>query len=216
MVLIHQFSILHHCNLDRLAAIWAVIHFENTVQTTSYKSNGQFATARGENITADSPLKPFYQEDGRTFHTSRSVLNVSDLGYTYPELLDLDDTDADRNSRHMIEIVNNLYGSALPPSVKRPHTTVWHAAETSRDWIVSVEVERSELELPCAINIYMGDDYVGRTTLLNMPTSGLVSDEIPLAQVFNPSEFRGMGPNEIEDQLENNLRFEIRKVRYRP
>lgn len=208
---------LHHCNLDRLAAMWSAIHYKNTVQTVPYQSNGLFATAKGEEITADSPLKPFYRADGRSFHTTRSVLNTSDFGYTYPEFHSLD-SDPYRRSQQMIEIVNDIYGSILPPGVKRPHrrrATNRHAAEeTTKDWVVSLEVERSELSLPCTINIYMRDRYAGRTTLLNMPMQGLVSDEIPLAQAIDSSYFRGMAPNEIEDQLEAGLRFEIKKVRY--
>ncbi|EMR63028.1 putative tyrosinase 2 protein [Eutypa lata UCREL1] len=202
---------LHHCNLDRLAAMWSIIHYGSTVQTIPYQSSGLFATPQGEEITADSPLKPFYQKDGKSFHTSRSVLGISDFGYTYPEFEDLDDSDPYQNSRHMIEIVNDLYGSILPPAVKRPHQKAWHVEGTTKDWVVFIEVERSELELPCTINVYMRDKYAGRTTLLNMPMHGLLSDEIPLTQAVNASEFKGMPADAIEDQLEEGLRFEIKK-----
>lgn len=206
-------SMLHHCNLDRLAAMWSIIHYGSTVQTIPYQSSGLFATPQGEEITADSPLKPFYQKDGKSFHTSRSVLDISDFGYTYPEFEDLDGSDPYQNSRHMIEIVNDLYGSILPPAVKRPHQKAWHVEGTTKDWVVFIEVERSELEIPCTINVYMRDKYAGRTTLLNMPMHGLLSDEIPLTQAVNASEFKGMPADAIEDQLEEGLRFEIKKVR---
>ena len=177
-------------------------------------SNGLFSTAKGEVITADSPLKPFYQADGQTFHTGRSIVNISDFGYTYPELQDVD-LDVYQNSLRMIEIVNDLYGVALPPGVEPSHPKDFlSAVGTTRDWVVNVEVERSELELPCTINVYVGDRYAGRTTLLNMPMHGVLSDEIPLTHVIDASRFRGMSPDAIEDQLERDLYFEIRKVCY--
>lgn len=209
-------SIFHHCNLDRLAAIWESIHYNATIQEVAYMSNGLFSTAKGEVITADSPLKPFYQADGQTFHTGRSIVNISDFGYTYPELQDVD-LDVYQNSLRVIEIVNNLYGIPIPPGVEQPHPKDFHTTvDTTRDWIVNVEVERSELELPCTINLYVGDRYAGRTTLLNMPMHGVLSDEIPLTHVIDASRFRGMSPDAIEDQLERDLYFEIRKVCYLP
>ncbi|RYO97996.1 hypothetical protein DL763_002501 [Monosporascus cannonballus] len=200
---------LHHCNLDRLAAIWAAIYFENTVQTTSYQSGGLFATARGEDITADSPLKPFYQADGKTFHTSRSVRDITQFGYTYPELQDLD-LDVHQNALRVTELVNDLYGSLPAPRVRRPYPR-GYGTQSSREWVVSVEVERSELELPCTIHIYRGDRYAGRTTLLDMPRNRILFDEIPLAGVISASEFRGMSPDAVEDLLEKEFRFEIKK-----
>ncbi|RYP93356.1 hypothetical protein DL770_000545 [Monosporascus sp. CRB-9-2] len=200
---------LHHCNLDRLAAIWAAIYFENTVPTTSYQSGGLFATAKGEDITADSPLKPFYQADGKTFHTSRSVGDITQFGYTYPELQDLD-LDVHQNALRVTELVNDLYGSVPARRVRRPHPR-GYGTQSLREWVVSVEVERSELELPCTINIYRGDRYAGRTTLLDMPRNGILFDQIPLAGVISASEFRGMSPDAVEDLLEKELRFEIKK-----
>ncbi|RYP45064.1 hypothetical protein DL768_008536 [Monosporascus sp. mg162] len=200
---------LHHCNLDRLAAIWAAIYFENPVQTTSYRSGGLFATAKGEDITADSPLKPFYQADGQTFHTSRSVRDITQLGYTYPELQDLD-LDVHQNALRVTELVNDLYGSLSARRVRRLHPR-GYGTQSLREWVVSVEVERSELALPCTISIYRGDRYAGRTTLLDMPRNGILFDEIPLAGAISASGFRGMSPDAVEDLLEKELRFEIKK-----
>ena len=204
----------HHCNIDRLAAMWEAIHYNSTFQEIPYVTNGLFSTSKGDVITADSPLKPFYQADGQTFHTGRSIANINDFGYTYPELQDLD-LDTSQNSLRVIEIVNKLYGSALPPGTKRPHARDFsYATGSTNDWVVNIEVERSELELPCTINIFAGGKYAGRTTLLNMPMSGVLSDEIPLTHVIDAAMFGGMRPDEIEHQLETDLHFEIRKVRY--
>ncbi|RYO89420.1 hypothetical protein DL764_008588 [Monosporascus ibericus] len=200
---------LHHCNLDRLAAMWAAINFEKTVQTTSYQSGGLFATPKGEDITADSPLKPFYQADGKTFHTSRSVRDIAQFGYTYPELQDLD-LDVHQNALRVTELVNDLYGSLPARRVRRPHPR-GYGTQSLRELVVSVEVERSELELPCTINIYRGDGYAGRTTLLDMPRNGILFDEIPLAGAISASEFRGMSLDAVEDLLEKELHFEIKK-----
>ena len=76
---------LHHCNVDRLVAMWQAIHYEEAMFTGTARSTGQYATPKDSPVTADSPLKPFFTAN-MTFHTSRSVANITTFGYTYPEM----------------------------------------------------------------------------------------------------------------------------------
>ncbi|OAA53461.1 putative domain, di-copper centre [Niveomyces insectorum RCEF 264] len=79
---------LHHTAIDRHVALWQAIHDNASMFTAPYTTKtGQFATAPGTNITADSPLKPFYAPDGVHFHTANSARDVAAFGYAYPELL---------------------------------------------------------------------------------------------------------------------------------
>ncbi|CAK7224750.1 hypothetical protein SCUCBS95973_005623 [Sporothrix curviconia] len=81
---------MHHAAIDRHVALWQAVHFNASMfgPNDNYQTSaGQFATAPGTNITADSPLKPFYASANGTFHTGNSARNVATFGYTYPELL---------------------------------------------------------------------------------------------------------------------------------
>ncbi|KAI1141556.1 Di-copper centre-containing protein [Hypoxylon sp. FL0543] len=160
---------LHHANLDRLAAIWMAVHRNATYQSQSYVSSGLYATARGENITAASPLKPFYRADGRSFHSGLSVATPESFGYTYPELREWD---GDRGGKAIISYINSLYGPASDGDN--------HVVLLGKEWFVQVAVDRSELELPCNIDLYVGGTFAGRMALLGMPMHGLAHSEIPL------------------------------------
>jgi hypothetical protein len=76
-------SLLHHCNLDRLAAMWTASRHD-TLQAQPFTSQGLYSTARGETITAYSPLKPFYQVSA---HGDNIIWNVSEDLNCPPELL---------------------------------------------------------------------------------------------------------------------------------
>ncbi|KAK4103225.1 Di-copper centre-containing protein [Parathielavia hyrcaniae] len=73
---------LHHCNVDRLVAMWQVIHYQEAIFNFTASSTGQYVTVAETAITADSPLKPFLDED-MSFHTSNSVATITTFGYTY-------------------------------------------------------------------------------------------------------------------------------------
>ncbi|KAI1106590.1 Di-copper centre-containing protein [Jackrogersella minutella] len=162
---------LHHTNLDRLAAVWAAIHPNATYQSRSYSSGGLYAQARGENITAESPVKPFYRADGKSFHTGISVASLHPFGYTYPELTELGSQEKTKGREAVISRINALYGG---------NCSVDDTYLRGEEWFVKITANRSELELPCNIDVYVGGTFAGRMALLEMPTHGLAHAEIPL------------------------------------
>ncbi|KAI1337062.1 Di-copper centre-containing protein [Xylariaceae sp. FL0016] len=193
---------LHHCNLDRLSALWMAIHRNNTYQTQTYTSNGLFSTAKGDTITANSPLKPFYQADGTTLHTGMSVNSTEVFGYTYPELSGR--LEADGEIKDIIAQVNKLYGGLGGISKA--------ASGPGREWFVDVQVERVDLELPATIEIYLGDQLAGRTVLLRMPMDGLAHDEIPLKRAISALDISETDPDAIEAALEGQLHITVKNV----
>ncbi|XDG05753.1 hypothetical protein ABKA04_005368 [Annulohypoxylon sp. FPYF3050] len=165
---------LHHANVDRLAALWQAAHPNDTYQSQTYASGGLYGTARGENVTAESPVKPFYRADGKTFHTGISTSSVEAFGYTYPELQGL-------GSGGITWRINNLYGNDYDDT-----------KSTGQDWFVEVAANRSELELPCNIDVHLGEVFAGRVALLSMP-------------------MHGVGRNAVEKILRAQLRVDIIK-----
>lgn len=102
---------LHHCNVDRLLAIWQAIYpnswiepQETEVETATIKS--------GDILTGETPLKPFHKNAAGDFWTSTTSRDVAAFGYTYPEI----QGETPASTR---QAVNTLYGSSAAGKIAR-------------------------------------------------------------------------------------------------
>ncbi|KAK0707522.1 hypothetical protein B0H67DRAFT_670703 [Lasiosphaeris hirsuta] len=181
---------LHHCNVDRLTAMWQAIHYKHPMFTTTGRSTGQYATPEGSLITADSPLKPFYGNNSR-FHTSNTVSNIRELGYTYPEINDWSTT-PEQLAIYIRAQVNMLYGSnsGMDSVASRSHhqgknyRPATLSQPQSRYYTAEIQMNRSEIPLPSTINLVISGSIVGRMSMLSMPSNGLASVSLPLRDVI--------------------------------
>ncbi|PPJ56238.1 hypothetical protein CBER1_06384 [Cercospora berteroae] len=106
---------LHHCNVDRIFAMWQTIH-------TSYgavqpQPHSTWTNARGTTSRANTGLRPFRNPSGPNFWTTNSVRDWTQFGYTYPEF-----SNSDGSAGAISGYVNRLYGpnpSASAGSSKR-------------------------------------------------------------------------------------------------
>ncbi|KAI1170771.1 Di-copper centre-containing protein [Nemania sp. FL0916] len=187
---------LHHCNLDRLAAMWTASH-DDQLQAASFTSQGLYSTAQGEIITADSPLKPFYQADGKTFHTGKTAQNTEAFGYTYP---DIPFNGQGRNENIIVQI-NRLYGNRAKNSTA--------TSRPRREWFIELRVEKANLPLPCSIDVYLGNQLAGRTQFLNMPKTGLAYDELPLSRAISRLDVDDKNPGTVERKLISDTHVKI-------
>jgi len=85
---------LHHCNVDRLFAIWQAANyngvnswFDNS-NTNETSNKGTFVIPLNQQITSQTGLYPFRTAPGTNYAVSDDVKNWEPYGYTYPELLD--------------------------------------------------------------------------------------------------------------------------------
>ncbi|KAK8082497.1 hypothetical protein PG996_001278 [Apiospora saccharicola] len=108
---------LHHCQVDRLVALWQAINYNNTFMTGSYQTQGLFATAAGSSITADTPLKPWYK-DANSFHTGKTAATTRNFGYTYPEIINDWSVSKDQLRTSVIRAVNIMYGDGAYQSYR--------------------------------------------------------------------------------------------------
>ncbi|WPG98938.1 Hypothetical protein R9X50_00174000 [Acrodontium crateriforme] len=98
---------LHHCNVDRLFAMW------QTINPNSYGASGQsnhntWVLRQGEQVDANTALKPFRSDTNGNFWTTNNVRNwAQTFKYTYPEFVDSKGDSGAINS-----YVNALYGTA--------------------------------------------------------------------------------------------------------
>lgn len=226
-----RLSWLHHANVDRLTAFWQAINYNTTYQTEAADiETGTWAQPNGTQMTADSPLAPFYQAGGDSFHTGKTMAKLETFGYTYPEINDWA-LSPDRTRQIVIRQVNQLYGAnPLTPSRGRrrqqkdqsnppthPHRRVepepdLPAQAEQRQYYVQIGVERSELDLPCKIQVLLGEDTVaGSAAVMALPSAGPAYAEIQLNRGIE--QFTSC----VEDKavmalLEQSFRIEIRKA----
>ncbi|KAF9872158.1 tyrosinase [Colletotrichum karsti] len=198
---------LHHTNIDRLISMWQAIHYTNKLQTRTLPSDALFATAANTPITADSPLKPFYRDTSGNFHTGRTVSDIKTFGYSYPEISDWNQT-PDALAKQVTVSVNRLYGpggsgakkvkarhnhnhrrsgcgskkgkTGSAPSTPAYGTGSGAAPATHKEFTASVDLERSELPLPCSVSVYVNGEFAGKISVMSMPTSGIMHSTVPL------------------------------------
>lgn len=97
---------IHHCNVDRLFALWQTIH-PNSYGGSQVAPHNTWTIQSGSTQNADSPLMPFRRASG-SYWTTNQVSNwATTFRYTYPEFLA---GDGSRNS--VVNFVNSLYGSS--------------------------------------------------------------------------------------------------------
>ncbi|KAI1814106.1 Di-copper centre-containing protein [Poronia punctata] len=99
---------LHHANVDRIFAMWQVIHNDTYVVPSSavYASHTQNT---GDVEDSQSPLEPFFQ-NGSAFWTSDMVRDHEIFGYTYAEVMNGSRAD-------VVTAINRLYTDYSPASI---------------------------------------------------------------------------------------------------
>jgi tyrosinase len=224
---------LHHCNVDRLVAMWQAIHYDEAMFTGTASSTGQYATPKDSPITADSPLKPFFTAN-MTFHTSRSVANITTFGYTYPELPSGGATmPPEARANHVRAQVNSLYSrggangvgltrAAAAAAVLYPNKAGYPESESEPEpesknyyyYTAEIVLNRSEMALPAMLRLVVGGRVVGRLSLLAMPREGAVTVSLPLRDVLvGNRSVRDFPVGQVVLFLQRSLRAEIWTVR---
>ncbi|EPS35849.1 hypothetical protein H072_10709 [Dactylellina haptotyla CBS 200.50] len=111
---------LHHTNIDRLFAIWQVVHSNSSksylTSTDRYTNNyGTYALRGGIVENSQTGLAPF-RKTSSAYYTSDDVKSTKSFGYVYPETVDWDKP-ADNFVAWVIAQVNNKYGSGAPAGI---------------------------------------------------------------------------------------------------
>jgi len=192
-------SMLHHCNVDRLIAMWQAIYYQDKMFNTTDVSKGQLGTPNGTIITADSPLKPFFasvppQDSDNAnitayLHTSNSVTNIRTFGYTYPEIDDwspwsssTSKTAEEELAKRVRGTVNALYGwerrggPAVNSAVVVNQDNATSPRPTNYFYTAQIQVDRAELPLPATIELIVGDSTSNQTKKMKQDGGDYDSD----------------------------------------
>ncbi|KAF2165127.1 hypothetical protein M409DRAFT_67411 [Zasmidium cellare ATCC 36951] len=95
---------LHHCNVDRLFALWQTIN-PDSYGASQVAPHNTWTIQSGSTQNAGSPLTPF-RKDSSSFWTTDEVRDwKTTFSYTYPEFSTSDGTKAS-----IVNFVNSLYG----------------------------------------------------------------------------------------------------------
>ena len=197
--------------------MWQAIHYNNSVLNTTSLALGTYGTPPKTIVDADSPLKPFYSTN-TTFYTSRTASDIKAFGYTYPEINDWSRTPEELAS-FVTSRVNDLYGRGTDGSpAKSAPSLAKVATTTSSKQLVSysaeIRVERSNVPLPCTIDLVLGDHVLGTVALLGMPMSGVSYGTVPLADALARLNLGGMKEDTLMPYLQRHMEVRVRKVRF--
>ncbi|KAK0707120.1 hypothetical protein B0T26DRAFT_876116 [Lasiosphaeria miniovina] len=116
----------HHCNCDRMIAIWQTLHTDTWFDGTSPRDEdpGSFYIKKGHKDTPDDELRPFRKNEQGEYWTSTDCKDVAALGYTYPLLEKWKYVDADGNYARAVHLaalnkeLNETYNSARAAAIK--------------------------------------------------------------------------------------------------
>ncbi|KXT05280.1 hypothetical protein AC579_8065 [Pseudocercospora musae] len=154
---------LLHCNLDRIFAIYQVLHPNTWVEPMRAVIQSYWIKV-GDLMDANSPLEPFSKDTMGTKWTSNMVGSTEQFGYTYPET-------ASKNVNDVRRAVNELYGrnaAAGGPMRKRDplqaatHEEVKGAAGMTvdghlRDYAANIISNKHALGKSYGIYLFVGD-----------------------------------------------------------
>ncbi|KAL2825952.1 common central domain of tyrosinase-domain-containing protein [Aspergillus cavernicola] len=100
----------HHCNLDRLFAIWQTLNPEQWFDADKTRPFDQKVIGMGNIITNQTPFRPFHKDKIGTLWTADDARSWFQLGYTYPELQRWEYGPDHNHKAKLLEYINNAYG----------------------------------------------------------------------------------------------------------
>jgi len=227
---------LHHVNVDRLSALVQVINPDVAALNESISGRGLFTTPRSELRSPDSPLRPFWRDDS-TRYTHEMVTSLDGLGYAYEglEYWKLDEAELRSSAIKMVrsyyastiidetenlnDEANNTIASNSTASTRKRRLasrapSVSAIASEGTGYRVRIVLDRTQVERPCTIDVWIGDTKAGTAGILEMPMDGDATMHIPLdgAIAANPTLRLPLVAEAVPAMLQQALRLEIKNV----
>ncbi|RDI89614.1 hypothetical protein Vi05172_g503 [Venturia inaequalis] len=140
---------IHHAQIDRLWAMWSAINPGSYVIPLK-NDQGTFAQPTGTVEDINTPLLPF-RSQGSEFHTSATVRDMKDFGYSYPEIVDWE-VSATELASNVRTAVNRLYQRQT--SLARRRSNVRRGSTKRRDWYINFQGLR-QTTTAFAINFFL-------------------------------------------------------------
>jgi tyrosinase len=145
---------LHHCNIDRWAAIWQTLPGHDDPSKPWW-------VPKGDQPKPEDELKPF-KKDEHHYYTSNDVRDWTKLGYSYPELQNGKTVGSPEYIQELIKSVNDLYGALFDEFMQRPPAKALVCSEHATtihfdDYVAVADYERFALGgKPFSIYFFLG------------------------------------------------------------
>lgn len=167
---------LHHCQVDRLLAIWQALYPDSWV-VPGNERYGSATVAAGTRTDENTPLRPFHSDGKGNFWTSKAVRDIEQLGYSYPEI-------QGKDVAGVKQAVNALYSKSSGKTISRrearppwggastdlapliaagltntaPFLSIGNPASgTYTEWIANIRVAKDAVHEAFFIHAFVGD-----------------------------------------------------------
>ncbi|KAL2824308.1 hypothetical protein BDW59DRAFT_162646 [Aspergillus cavernicola] len=174
---------LHHCNIDRIFALWQALNPEKWFVEGEVNDYFQeiIGLAVGDKISPETALRPFHKDTKGTVLTPNDVRWPYSLGYSYPELQTWKEEYAPNNFTSgallddLRKTINELYGvsrkTLVDAAAKLNGVEYLEDAVKSLDYAFSVRFYKYAFGgEPFWIRIYLSQDGATRNASLDLIT----------------------------------------------
>nr|CAT00093.1 tyrosinase [Tuber magnatum] len=166
---------LHHCNVDRLYAIWQAIHYEAPFEDQATDYTRMPLTKAIDD--AETTLRPFYKDECYDVPWTSSMVQKSsaatgptvfDYNYHYPELpVDLSGPGKQKEmASHVLRRVHQLYGPPTDeslvdtpkvPNALLPPSRIVRDGMFRREWLIFLRVRKYLIPGNFIIFFFLGE-----------------------------------------------------------
>jgi len=139
---------LHHCNIDRLLAIWQYIHPDSYIENLNRP---------GADTNPEDPLPPFFREqDPPTHWSSADCRDTRAFNYFYEEC----DSASSREElqANMISAYEGKNSFMAKVRAIHNHDEQKKKLEDFREWFVLIDIEKSAFKGSFAIHVFLEKD----------------------------------------------------------
>jgi tyrosinase len=183
---------LHHCNIDRLYAIWQTLYPKKWFRPAKIlRDNGTWSIPTGRPDTQCTQLAPFRPNVSGTYYTPDTVRDWMQFGYSYPELQPWNYKTTEDYLLSVYTAIAKLYRvtansilDSFPKSqdawggLVRNHPDLGKDIIVHHDYVINVRYGKYDLGgLPYKIRLYLRRQYSPRQGPI--PTRSTPLDLIP-------------------------------------
>ncbi|RPA88543.1 Di-copper centre-containing protein, partial [Choiromyces venosus 120613-1] len=150
---------LHHCNVDRLIAMYQAIWPSQFIQSSPAAATFGRIVHPGDRDDVNTPLRPFRHPDGHEWTSAdiNSATSIMNYGYTYPEIpAEYRTRPAQDLTTFVTGKVNDLYRPSLGGG-----SGSGSGYKSRREWIALIQMDQGEIYGQFSLLIFLG----------NVPTS---------------------------------------------
>lgn len=208
---------LHHANVDRLWAYWQYIRPDQALFSESYYGHSRFGTAQNTIITPDSDLQPFSAAQD-SMHTPRTVASMDGMNYSYEGLAYWNMSSAELQ-KAAAAYINTQYGDqaawkrGTDGGGEEDHASPLTGSHGhDMHYFVRLEIDRSHVERPSTVGVYIGADKAGDVTVMPQPAIGIMKGSFAIDRFVHGAFNMTASSNRTVSSIAHLVRMRVTKV----